>query len=98
MHDLPLPGYVEKTGKWAVVEDLLISANLSNGKVIVNAWDWAGNKKLSNFVLPGISNFYDLKIDTVWGDSPNAILFVKRGGETQKLIIDLPSRSWKVGE
>ncbi len=95
LHDLALPGYVDKVTKWAVVDNLLVSANLSKGKITVNAWDWAGNKKLVNFVLPGVSNFYDLKIDTVWGDSPNVILFIKRAGDTQKLIIDLPSQSWK---
>lgn len=95
LRELPLPNYVEKNTKWAVVEDLLVSARLSKGKITVNAWDWAGNKKLANLVLPGISNLYDLKIDTVWGDSPNAILFVKQGGETRRLIIDLPSQSWK---
>ena len=98
LQDLPLPGYVENSTKWAVVENLLVSARLSNGKITVNAWDWVGNKKLSNFVLPGISNFYDLKIDTVWGDSPNAILFIKQNGETRRLIIDLPSQSWKTEE
>jgi hypothetical protein len=96
LHDLPLPGYNTKFTKWAVVEDLLISANLSKGKITVNAWDWAGNKKLTNFVLPGISNLYDLKIYRVWGDSPNAILYVKQSGSTQKIIIDLPSQSWKI--
>jgi subtilisin family serine protease len=93
--ELPLPGYLEKSSRWAVKEDLLVSASLSKGKIIVNAWDWAGNKKLANFILPGISNFSDLKIDTVWGDSPNAILFIKRGGYVQRVIIDLPSQSWK---
>ena len=95
LHDLPLPGYVDQSTKWAVVEDLLVSARLSYGKITVNAWDWAGNKKLSNFVLPGISNFYDLKIDTVWGHNPNAILYIKKAGDNQKIIIDLPSQSWK---
>ncbi len=98
LHELPLPNYREKFTKWAVVENLLVSAGLSKGKVTVNAWDWAGNKKLSNFVLPGISSLFDLKIESVWGDSPNAILFIKRAGETQKLIIDLPSQSWKTEE
>ena len=96
--ELLLPNYVEKNTKWAVVEDLLISARLSKGKIIVDAWDWAGQKKLTNFVLPGISALLDLKIATVWGDSPNAVLFVKRGKTTEKIIIDLPSRSWKAGE
>lgn len=96
LHDLSLPGYNPKFTKWTVVEDLLISATLSKGKVTVNAWDWEGNKKLTNFALSGISNLYDLKIDTVWGDSPNAILFIKQAGQTQKLIIDLPSQSWKM--
>lgn len=95
LHELPLPGYVDKSTKWAVVEDLLVSASLSKGKVTVNAWDWSGNKKLANFVLPGISNLYDLKIETIWGDSPNAILFIKQAGESERLIIDLPSQSWK---
>lgn len=95
LRDLPLPGYNPKTTKWAVVEDLLVSANLSKGKMTVNAWDWAGNKKLTNWVLAGVSKIDDLKIDTVWGDSPNAILFVKRAGETWRFIIDLPSQSWK---
>jgi len=97
LHELPLPNYLEKNTKWAVVENLLVSASLSKGKITVNAWDWAGKKKLTNFVLSGINNFYDLKIDTVWGDSPNAILFIKRGKVSERIIIDLPSRSWKVG-
>ncbi len=96
LHELSLPNYVEKFSKWAVVEDLLVSANLSKGKIMVNAWDWAGNKKLTNLVLPGTSNLYDLKIENVWGDSPNAILFIKRGKITEQIIIDLPSTSWKV--
>lgn len=95
LHDLSLPEYNPKFTKWAVVENLLISATLSKGKITVNAWDWDGNIKLSNFALAGVSNLYDLKIDTVWGDSPNAILFIKQAGQTQKIIIDLPSQSWK---
>ena len=98
LHDLSLPAYSVKFTKWAVVEDLLVSTSLSNGKITVNAWDWVGNKKLTNFVLPGVSNLYDLKIDTVWGNSPNTILFIKRAGENQRLIIDLPSQSWKTEE
>lgn len=97
LHELSLPGYLEKSGKWAVAEDLLVSANLSKGKITVNAWDWFGNKKLTNFVLPGVSNLYDLKIDTVWGDSPNPILSVKRGGNAKQIIIDIPSSAWKTG-
>lgn len=98
LHELSLPGYVEKSSKWAVVENLLVSANLSKGKMTVSAWDWSGNKKLSNWILTGVNNLYDLKIDRVWGDSPNAILFIKKAGETQRLIIDLPSQSWKTEE
>ena len=96
LHDLPLPGYVDKNTKWAVVDDLLISATLGKNKITVNAWDWQGNKKLINLVLPGFTGLADLKIDTVWGDSPNAILFVKKSGINQKIIIDIPSQSWKV--
>ncbi len=96
LHDLSLPGYNSKSTKWAVVEDLLVSAGLSKNKITVNAWDWEGNKKLTNLVLDGVNNLFDLKIDTVWGDSPNAILFVKMGGNKQQIIIDIPSASWKV--
>jgi subtilisin family serine protease len=98
LYDLALPGYVDKNTKWAVVENLLVSATLSKGKVVVNAWDWSGEKKLTNFVLPGISGLSDLKIDKVWGDGPNAILVVKKGKVSQKIIIDIPSQSWKVEE
>lgn len=98
LHDLSLPGYVDKNTKLAVVENLLVSATLSKSKVVVNAWDWQGKKKLANFILPGISNLYDLKIDTVWGDGPNAILFIKKGKASQKIIIDIPSQSWKTEE
>ncbi|TSC84745.1 MAG: Peptidase S8 and S53, subtilisin, kexin, sedolisin [Parcubacteria group bacterium Gr01-1014_13] len=95
LHDLSLPGYIDKNTKWAVVENLLVSANSSKGKITVNAWDWDGNKKLTNFVLPGMTKLSDLKIDKVWGDSPNAILFVKQAGDSRRVIIDLPSQSWK---
>ena len=95
LRELPLPGYAGSLTKWAVIENLLISATLGSNKITVNAWDWAGNRKLSDLILPGMSNLYDLKIDQVWGDSPNAILFVKQAGDTRKAIIDLPSRSWK---
>lgn len=95
LRELPLPNYVEKSSKWAVAEDLLVVARLNKGKITVNAWDWSGHKKLTNLVLSGISALSDLKIDTVWGDSPNAILFVKRGKITEWIIIDLPSQSWK---
>ncbi len=95
LHELPLQNYVEKNTKWAVKENLLVSASLKKNKISVSAWDWAGNKKLTNFVLPGISNLYDLKIDTVWGDSPNPVLSVKRGGNAERIIIDIPSNAWK---
>ena len=95
LHNFPLANYSSKFSKWAVGDNLFIYARLNKNKIIVDAWDFSGNKKLSNFVLPGMSNLYDLKIDQVWGDSPNAILFIKRMGETQRLIIDLPSQSWK---
>lgn len=95
LHELPLPNYVEKNTRWAMVENLLISAGLNKRKVTVNAWDWAGNKKLNNLILSGISSLSDLKIDTVWGDSPNAILFVKRGKVSEKIIVDISSASWK---
>ena len=96
LRDMPLLGYYPKFTKWAVVEDLLVSANLSKGKLTVNAWDWEGNKKLTNFVLPGVSNLYDLKLENVWGDSPNPALSVKRGGNIEQIIIDIPSRAWKI--
>lgn len=96
LRDLVLPNYVEKTGKFAVSEDLLVSVNASKNKIIVNAWDWAGNKKLDNLVLNGVGNLSDLKIEQVWGDSPNAVLLLKQAGENKRLIIDLPSASWKV--
>ncbi|MEK7680675.1 MAG: S8 family serine peptidase [Patescibacteria group bacterium] len=98
LREFLLPNYSEKSSKWATVEGLLILADLKKGKLTVNTWDWSGRKKLTNLVLSGITSFSSLKIDTVWGDSPNAILFVKRAGENQRLIIDLPSRSWKAEE
>lgn len=95
LHDLPLPGYVDKNTKWAVIENLLLSATFSKNKITVNAWDWEGDKKLVNFVLPGMNNLYDLKIEQVWGDSPNPVLFVKQSGDNRRVIIDMPSQSWK---
>ncbi|HSR88876.1 MAG TPA: S8 family peptidase [Candidatus Udaeobacter sp.] len=96
LHELSLPGYTEKSSKWAVTENLLVSVNLSRKKITVNAWDWEGKQKLTNFVLGGVDSLSDLKIDKVWGDNPNPILFIKRTGENQKVIIDLPSQSWKI--
>jgi subtilisin family serine protease len=98
LHDLALPGYVDKKTKWAVVENLLVSASLSKNKVTVNVWDWSGHKKLTNFVFSGASSLSDLKIDKVWGDSPNAILFIKKGKISQRVIIDVPSQSWKTDD
>lgn len=98
LHDFPLVNYSAKLSKLVVGDDLFVYARLSRNKIIVDAWDFSGNKKLSNFVLPGMSNLYDLKIEQVWGDSQNAVLFIKRAGETQRLIIDLPSQSWKTQE
>lgn len=96
LREFPLPDYSEKTSKWVVAQDLLALAVLSKGKLKVNVWDWEGNRKLTNLILPGISNLYGLKIENAWGDSPNPVLFVKRGGVNARIIVDLPSRSWKV--
>ncbi len=98
LRDLLLPGYVEKTSKWVVKQDLLVMASLNKGKMTVSVWDWSGNKKLTNWVLAGVDKLYGLKIDQVWGDSPNVILSVKRGGGTQEIIIDIPTGSWKTRE
>ena len=95
IHDLSLPGYVDKHTKWAVKENLLISATLSKGKVVVNVWDWTGKKKITNLIFSGVSSLSGLSIDRVWGDEPNAILSIKKGKLGQKIIIDIPSQSWK---
>ncbi len=95
-HEFPLNNYAAKFSKWAVTEDLFVFARWSKNKIIIDAWDLSGNKKLSNFDLPGFVALSDLKIQNLWGDSPNPVLFVKKGKVNQKIIIDVPSMSWKV--
>ncbi len=96
LQNFPLSGYSSKFSKWMLKDDLFVYARFSNNKIIVDVWDLSGNKKLSNFVLPGMTGFSGIEVDTVWGDSPNAILFAKKGKVNQKIIIDIPSKSWKV--
>lgn len=96
LRDFPLVNYSAKSAKWLVKEDMLVYARLSKNKIIVEGWDLSNDKKLPNMVLDGFSGLVDLNIGRVWGDGPNVILSVKKGKITQKIIIDIPSASWKV--
>ncbi len=96
LREFTLVNYLPKLSRWAVKDNLFVYARLEKNKVIVEAWDLAGNKKLSNFILAGLSSLSDLKIENLWGYEPNIVLFVKKGKVSQKIIVDISSKSWKV--
>jgi subtilisin family serine protease len=96
LRNFPLTNYSAVLSKWAVADDLFVYARFVKNKIIIDAWDFSGNKKLNNFILPGFNSLSAVTIKRVWGDSPNAIISVKKGKINQKVIIDIPSKSWKV--
>jgi len=98
LREFPLTNYSPKFSRWVMKDDLFVYARFEKNKIIVDAWDLVGNKKLSNFVLVGLSSLSDLKIENLWGYDPNAVLFVKKGKVNQKIIIDIASKSWKAEE
>lgn len=95
IRSFPLVNFSTSLSKWSVSQNLLVYARLGKNQVIVDVWDLSGNKKLNNLILPGVKVLSGVQIEKIWGDSPNAILSVKTGSGNQKIIIDIPSRSWK---
>jgi hypothetical protein len=94
--DFFINNYAAKFSRWAVSDNLFVYARLSANTITVDVWDLLGNKKISSLKLPGFTALTDLKIEAVWGLEENAVLFVKKGKENKKIIIDIPSQSWKV--
>lgn len=95
LRDFAVPNYSSVLSKWVVSGDLFIYGRLEKNKITVQVWDLAGNKKLNNFVLPGFNGLTKITIEQLWGDSPNAVLWVKKQNLNRKIIIDIPSGSWK---
>ncbi|MBP6859860.1 MAG: S8 family serine peptidase [Candidatus Magasanikbacteria bacterium] len=91
----PLVNFSATLSQWNVSQNLFVYARLSKNQVVVDAWDLSGNKKLNNFIVPGIKALSGVQIEKLWGDSPNAVISVKTNTGNQKIIIDIPSRSWK---
>lgn len=95
VRDFAVPNYSAALSKWAVTGDLFVYARLDKNKITVQAWDLAGTKKLNNFVLPGFTGLTKVSIEQLWGNSPNAVIWAKKEKTDQKIIIDVPTRSWK---
>lgn len=98
VRSFPLINFSANLSKWNVSRNLFVYARLSKNQVVVDVWDLLGNKKLNSLVLPGIKALSGVQIEKLWGDSPNAVLSVKTSAGNQKIIVDIPSRSWKMEE
>ncbi len=96
VRSINLVDYFPKSSKWFLKDDLFVHARLGKNRIIVDAWDLSGVRKLSNLVLPGFSSISAVNIERVWGQEPNPIIVGKKGKATQKVIIDVSSGSWKV--
>ncbi len=91
-----LVDYFPKSSKWFFKDGLFVHARIGKNRIIVDAWDLSGVKKLSNLVLPGFSGIASVKIEYLWGQGANPIIIGKKGKTSQKVIIDISSGSWKV--
>lgn len=96
LREFSIANYSNSFSKWAVTANLFVYARFDKNKIVLDVWELAGNKKVSSFVLPGFTGLAKVSVETVWGNSPNAVLVVKKGKVDQRVIVDVPSKSWKV--
>ncbi len=94
-HRFPLENFSEKSSRWLVADNMFVYVYQRNGSLVAQAWDFAGKKIMTNLTLPGFVAIIQLDKGYVWGENENIIITAKKNNNLKKIIIDVPSQSWK---